>query len=143
VRVIDHLGEERQFSLNQVKPAPRRGYIEPQSGAASVEILSRQTPPPGSHSIHYITNKIPIEEHLDKKVSIFATHITEVITKKDPRYHSPQVQAAMKKEIEWIVDKGTWTVTIRSDLPRGANALSGRFVITIKDVVTDRELYKA
>jgi hypothetical protein len=143
VRVIDHLGEERHFSLNQVKPAPRRGYIEPQSGAASVDILNRHTPPSDSHSIHYMTMKVRSEEHLDKKVPIFATHITEVITKKDPRYHSPEVQAAMKKEIEGIVDKGTWAVTIRFDLSRGANVLSGRFVITIKDIGTERERYKA
>jgi Reverse transcriptase (RNA-dependent DNA polymerase) len=66
-----------------------------------------------------------------------------MITKADPRYRSPEVQAAMKKEIEGIVEKETWMVTIKSELPPGANVLSGRFVITIKDIGTDKELYKA
>jgi Reverse transcriptase (RNA-dependent DNA polymerase) len=48
-----------------------------------------------------------------------------------------------KKEIEGIFDKGTWAVTVSSDVPTGANILSGRFVITIKDVGTNKEIYKA
>jgi hypothetical protein len=140
VRVIDRRGEERHFSLNQVKPAPLRGFIEPQSGAASVEILNRHTATAVSQSIHDMTKKLRSEEQLENNVSLFETYFTEVITKKNPRYHSPQVQGAMKKEIEGIVDKGTWAVAIRSELPRGANVLGGRFVIIIKDVGIDREL---
>jgi Reverse transcriptase (RNA-dependent DNA polymerase) len=49
----------------------------------------------------------------------------------------------MRKEIEGIVDKGTWVVTVSSEVPTGANVLNGRFVITIKDVGTDKEIYKA
>jgi Reverse transcriptase (RNA-dependent DNA polymerase) len=49
----------------------------------------------------------------------------------------------MKREIDGIVEKGTWTVTVRSEMPANANLLGGRFVITIKDIGTERKLYKA
>jgi Reverse transcriptase (RNA-dependent DNA polymerase) len=34
-------------------------------------------------------------------------------------------------------------VTVSSELPTGANVLNGRFVVTIKDVGTEKEIYKA
>jgi hypothetical protein len=42
----------------------------------------------------------------------------------------------MRREKEGIVDKGTWAVTVSSEVPTGANVLNGRFVVTIKDVGT-------
>jgi hypothetical protein len=49
----------------------------------------------------------------------------------------------MRKLIEGIVDKGTWAVTVSSEVPTGANILSGRFVITIKDIGTNKVIYMA
>jgi hypothetical protein len=46
-----------------------------------------------------MTKKFRSEEHLENNVPLFETYITKVITEKDPRYHSPQVQEAIKKEI--------------------------------------------
>jgi hypothetical protein len=34
-------------------------------------------------------------------------------------------------------------VTVSSELPTGVNVLNGRFVVTIKDVGTEKEIYKA
>jgi hypothetical protein len=51
------------------------------------------------------------------------------------------VQAAMKREMDGIVEKGTWTVTVRSEMPANANLLGGRFVITIKDILGQKESY--
>jgi hypothetical protein len=96
-----------------------------------------------SYGIHYVTRKFRSDQHIEEKVPLYATHVSEMITKTDPRYRSPEVQVAMKKEIEGIVEKGTWTVAIKSELPPGAYVLNGRFVIIIKDIGTDKALYKA
>jgi Reverse transcriptase (RNA-dependent DNA polymerase) len=143
VTVIDRLGEETNFSLHQVKLAPQRGHVGPEEGAASVQLLNRDGIHTPHHSIHYFTKKFRSEHHIEEKVPLFAIHISETIKKNDPRYNSPGVQEAMRREIEGIVDKGTWAVTVSSEVPTGANILNGRFVFIIKDVGTEKEIYKA
>jgi Reverse transcriptase (RNA-dependent DNA polymerase) len=139
VTVIDRLGEETNFSLHLVKLAPKRGHVGPQEGAASVQLLNREGIHTPHHSIHYVTKKFRSEHHIEEKVPLFAIHIPETIK----RNNSPGVQEAMKRDIEGIVDNGTWAVTVSSEVPTGANVLNGRFVVTIKDVDTEREIYKA
>jgi hypothetical protein len=133
VMVVDRLGEESRFSLHQIKLAPPRGHVGPQEGAASVQLLNREGIHTPHHSIHYVTKKFRSEHHLEEKVPLFAINISKT-KRNDPRYNSPEVQEAMRKEIEGIVDKGTWAVTVSSEVPTGANIPSGRFVMTIKDV---------
>jgi Reverse transcriptase (RNA-dependent DNA polymerase) len=48
-----------------------------------------------------------------------------------------------EREVEGIVDKSTWAVTLSSEVPTSAYILNGRFVVTIKDVGTEKEIYKA
>jgi hypothetical protein len=125
VTVIDRLGKETKSSLHQVKIAPPRGHVGPQGGAASVQLLNRESVHTPHHSIHYVTKKFRREHHIEEKVPLFAIHISETIKRNDPRYNSPGVQEAMRREIESIVDKGTWAVTVRSEVPTGANVLDG------------------
>jgi Reverse transcriptase (RNA-dependent DNA polymerase) len=61
----------------------------------------------------------------------------------DPRASSPEFTAAKKKEIAGLIEKGTWRVVVRSELPDGANVMGGRFVLTVKDAGTEREVHKA
>jgi hypothetical protein len=131
VQVIDRLGEEKHFSLHQVKRAPPHKH----ASTESIQILNKPT----SYGIHYMTRKFRSEQHLEEKMPLYATYVSEMITKSDPRYRSPEVQASMRKEIEGIVEKGTWAVTVRSKMPDNANLLNGRYVITIKDIGTERE----
>jgi hypothetical protein len=135
VQVIDRLGEEKHFSLHQVKRAPPHEH----TFTESVQMLNKPT----SYGIHYMTRNFRSEQRIEEKVPIYSAHVSEMITKSDPRYRSPEVQAAMKREIEGIVEKRTWAMTVRSEMPANANLLGSRFVITIKDIGTDRELYKA
>jgi hypothetical protein len=135
VQVVDRLGEEKHFSLHQVKRAPP----EEHASTESVQILNK----PSRCGIHYMTRKFNSEQHLEEKVPLYATQVSEMITKSDARYRSPEVQAAMRKELESIVEKGTWAVTVRSEMPDNANLLNGRYVITIKVIGTERESYKA
>jgi hypothetical protein len=50
--------------------------------------------------MHYVTKKFRSEYHLEEKVPLFAINILETIKKYDPRYNSPVIQEAMRKEIE-------------------------------------------
>jgi hypothetical protein len=99
VEVINRLGEEKHFSLHQVNRAPPHKH----ASTESVQIFNKPT----IYGIHYMTRKFRSDQHLEEKVPLYATYISEMITKSDPRYRSPEVQAAMRKEIEGIVEKGT------------------------------------
>ena len=84
-----------------------------------------------------------LEPIVDNKLSLVDVHVTETLTPMDPRKDSPEFIAAKKKEIEGLLKKGTWKVVLQEEVPKDANVLNGRFVLTIKNKDTDDELYKA
>jgi hypothetical protein len=53
------------------------------------------------------------------------------------------MKAAKNKEIRGLLERGTFKIALRNDIPKGANKLGGRCVLTIKDSGTDREIWKA
>jgi hypothetical protein len=61
---------------------------------------------------------------------IYSTNITEIIDKKDPRAHDPRMEAAKRKEIQWLLKRGTFKVILKSEIPDGANVLGGRYVLS-------------
>jgi hypothetical protein len=71
------------------------------------------------------------------------THITEINLPGDDRMHDPRMKAAKKKKIDGLVARGTSRVVLRDQIPRDANKLGGRFVLSIKDAQTEREVWKA
>jgi Reverse transcriptase (RNA-dependent DNA polymerase) len=42
-----------------------------------------------------------------------------------------------------LIDRGTWRVVAKEEVSDNANILGGRFVLAIKDEVTDKEVWKA
>jgi Reverse transcriptase (RNA-dependent DNA polymerase) len=73
----------------------------------------------------------------------FGVYLSEPVPNSDPRASSPQFIAAKKKEIDGLVEKGTWKACVKSELPPEANIMGGRFVLSIKDVGTPRKVNKA
>lgn len=73
----------------------------------------------------------------------YNVHITEILEPGDPRMKSEEVQAAKRKELEELIRRGTWKIVAYDELPSNANIMSGGFVITIKDVETDKPRFKA
>lgn len=69
--------------------------------------------------------------------------LTEVLAPNDPRSDSPQVLRAKEKEIAGLIDKGTFEVVVREEVPDGANILGGRMVLSIKNKGSDEEVFKA
>jgi hypothetical protein len=69
--------------------------------------------------------------------------LTECLHPSDPRGLSEKFVPAKKLETKVLIDKGTWRIVKKQDLPKDANILHGRFVLTIKNVGTESETYKA
>ena len=76
-------------------------------------------------------------------VSVVQVNLTEVVHNDDPRLNSLPFKEAKEKEISGLVKRQTWRVIKKSDLPPSANVLSGRFVLTMKNLGTDHERVKA
>jgi hypothetical protein len=70
-------------------------------------------------------------------------HITELIAPRDPRANDLRMQAAKRNEFRGLLDRGTFKVIHRRDIPEGANKLGGRYVLSIKDSGTKKEIWKA
>ena len=75
------------------------------------------------------------------KKPLYSAYITEVIHSVDPRIGD--FGPAKKKEIQSLIKRGTWKVVLKEEVPEGADILGSRFIITIKDAGTDREICKA
>ena len=71
----------------------------------------------------------------------FSSFLTETIKPNDPR--ARQFATAKKKEIDGLIRRKTWKIVAKEEVPRNANILGGRFVLTIKDSGTSKETYKA
>jgi hypothetical protein len=67
VQVINRLGEKKHFSLHQVKRAPPHEH----ASTESVQMLNKPT----SYGIHYMTRNFRSEQHIEKRVHIYATQV--------------------------------------------------------------------
>jgi hypothetical protein len=65
----------------------------------------------------------------------FSLHLTEVLTPGDPR--EILFGDAKRAEIKGLLKRGTWKVVMRDEMPGGANLMSGRFVLAIKNISTN------
>jgi hypothetical protein len=71
----------------------------------------------------------------------FSLHLTEVLTPGDPR--EILFDDAKRSEIKGLMTRGTWKVVLRDEMPAGANLMSDRFKLAIKNVSTNEETFKA
>lgn len=69
--------------------------------------------------------------------------VTEVLHPADIRGRSGIFDEAKAKELAGLAKRGVYKVVCKEDVPPGANVLGGRFVLAIKNVNTDEEVYKA
>lgn len=70
-------------------------------------------------------------------------HLTEVIPQGDPLINTARFQAAARKEIDGLQERGTFNRVKEKDVPKGANIIGGRFVYTLKNFKTADETPKA
>ena len=70
-------------------------------------------------------------------------HLTEIITRGDPRAYYPEMTAAKKAEIKNPLERGTFKVILKDELPPDGNILPGCFVLAIKSTDDEKIKYKA
>lgn len=77
-------------------------------------------------------------ENPNPEPSVF---ITEIIEPDDPR--SSHFDAAKRKEILGLIDRGTFAIVVRPDTDEKLNILPSRFVLAIKNTAEGKEILKA
>jgi len=61
-----------------------------------------------------------------------SVYMTEIIDVNDPRSCSKKMDDAKRSEIRNLLQRGTFKVILREELPPDGNILPGRFVLAIK-----------
>ena len=115
---------ERQYSLDHCLPVAE---------ATGLNLI---------HHVHSSLAKFaPSGRNTD--VSDFIIHITKVLEPGDPRQQEEAFQKAIEKEIAGLQENEVYEVVDRDTIPANSNILGGRFVLSIKNVDTADELFKA
>jgi len=100
----------------------------------------------------YLAPSDSIERHMRDLQAMLSSYgsddipdffLTEIIHPKDPRVASPSMQAARLKEVRNLINRGTFKIILREDIPKDANVLPGRFVLAIKSTEDGEVKYKA
>lgn len=116
-----HIGPARPFGIAQVKP-----YHTPEDNVNTMftqlhdSLQSYRTP--------------DIMQHV---------YMTETLSPDDDRCNSPQMTEAKRNEIRNLIERGTFKVVCREDVPLDANVLTGRFVLCIKSTPDGNIKHKA
>lgn len=90
--------------------------------------------------VHSVSNALVDKLKADERLPAF---LTETIPQDDPRLKTAKFQAAARKEVDGLLERGTFIQVREGDVPRGANVIGGRFVYTVKNVDTKDEEAKA
>lgn len=70
-------------------------------------------------------------------------NITKILRPNDQKKNTPAFDEIKNKEIVWLISKDAFEVVLEKELPIDANTLGGRFVLTVKNMRTYRELSKS
>jgi transposase InsO family protein len=119
-------GQPRSFNISTLKPAP---VSDPaQVDETTCEIDSSNAKMSSSDS---------------QRPSAESTHtlLTEIVDADDPR--ASQFTEAKRKEVLGLIERGTFGIQLACDAPPRPNILPSRFVLTVKNVETDRPVFKA
>lgn len=69
--------------------------------------------------------------------------LTEVLEPGDARENSPEFVLAKAKEPDGLICQGAFEIVLRDEISKQANILGSRFVLTIKEKGTNKEIFKA
>jgi hypothetical protein len=122
--VHDTAGEPRPFSVTHIKPFVTR---DSDIFATNLNRVLKQ----------YCLHDGDVEE------GAMEISVTEVVNTHDPRSTSARMTTAKLRELRGLIERGTFKVVLRTELPEKPNVMSTRFVLSIKHDVTGEELYKA
>ena len=110
-------GVEKHFDISQTLPEPNRhGYLELKRLLSGMQQFNSDTP--------------------------LCVYITEGLYPADRSNHNHMFGAAKVKELPGLFERAVCEAVCKEDFPEGTNVLGGRFVAAIKEISTERELYK-
>lgn len=69
--------------------------------------------------------------------------LTEIINAKDPRANSREMSQVKKDENRGLLDRGTFRIILREEIPQDADVLPGRFVLAINSSTDGQIKFKA
>jgi hypothetical protein len=122
--VHDTAGEPRPFSVTQIKPFVTRDS----------DILATN---PNTVLKQFCLQDGDVEEGA-REISI-----TEVVSTHNPLSTSARMTKGKIRELRGLIERGTFKVVLRAELPEKPNVMSTRFVLSIRHDVTNKELHKA
>ena len=126
----DDNGAEADFNVQQLKP-----YFRP------IPFLDKVPNKNSSYAMNYMLEDLATTKK--PQSPDYGVHLTEVILPGDPRSKDPRFAAAKEKEIRGLIERGTWKLVAKDEVPNNANIMGGRFVLAIKDEGTQKEVWKA
>jgi hypothetical protein len=62
----------------------------------------------------------------------FPVFVSEAVQNRSPRANGPDFSAAKQRELRALLQRGTFKVVLREDIPKNAPVMKGRFVLVIK-----------
>jgi hypothetical protein len=128
--------DEEPFSITSVKPHHKPVDISNHPMSDLRQVFYSTLLNSSSRSPNF--SSTPTELSADYRVGL-----TDVLTTNARRRFDPRFRAAKNKEIKGLARHGTWRVVCAEDLPDNANVMRGRFVLTIKNINTGKEIGKA
>jgi hypothetical protein len=84
-------------------------------------------------------DKHPIEHGLES----LDVWVSEVINSDHPAYNKEMTQVAITEEIQGLMDRETFDLVLRNELPADANITGSRIELELKDYKTSEECIKA
>jgi hypothetical protein len=118
------------FSADCVRPAPEIADVFLARISSTLSSYSNRAP--GMHRAAYTKDEADVP-----------VYVTEAVENKDPRSNGHEFSAAKQKELLGLLERGTFKVVLREEIPKNAPVMKGRFVLVIKNRETDQEIYKA
>jgi Reverse transcriptase (RNA-dependent DNA polymerase) len=118
------------FSADCVRHAPEMAGVFLAHISSTLSSYSNRAP--GMHRSAYTKDEADVP-----------VYVTEAVENKDPRSNGPEFSAAKQKELLGLLERGTFKVVLREEIPKNAPVMKGRFVLVIKNRETDHEVYKA
>lgn len=149
VFILDERGKTKQFNIAQVKPYyenPEEAHLNHFATMLHGFVTEDDTVSTPVH-LSEMTPGLSAYQNVDSPPPAFV-NVSENITASEPRAKSAQAMEAKRKEIAGLISRDTWKIICERDLSSDANILGGRFanrehVLTLKDIGTGKEFYKA
>lgn len=69
--------------------------------------------------------------------------VTEAVALTDERANGPQFTEPKKAEIRGPLERGTFLIVLREEVPQNSRVLKGRYVLAIKEQGISKEIFKA